>query len=136
MPETVPDEQGLKGPVPVGESEYKSGEAFDEREKRECGEHPDGPRPRPEGNENLRGRDRDHHQRLPHPSVGTKRAMFPVSHMNVAGQIGAGPERMASAFENPGTQIDEKKAVDGKRQGEGRPFNEHGRQRAYVPTVE
>src|ERR1700689_726195 len=86
MPETVPDEQGLKGPVPVGESEYKSGEAFDEREKRECGEHPDGPRPRPEGNENLRRRDRDHHQRLPHPSVGTKRAMFPVSHMNVAGQ--------------------------------------------------
>ena len=140
MPEEVPVEQGLTGPVPVGESEYKSGEAFDEREKCEGGEQTDEPRPRPEGNEQLRDRDRDNHQCLPHPSLSAKRAMFPVSHMNVAGHIGAGPERMASAFENPRTQIDKKKTVDGKRQGEGRPFREHGRQHwgvpADVPTVE
>jgi hypothetical protein len=35
--------------------------------------------------------------------------------MNVARHIGSGPQRDASALENPGAQVDEEDAIDGER---------------------
>jgi hypothetical protein len=41
--------------------------------------------------------------------------MLRVSHVDVARHIRSGPERAASAFENPVAQVDEKYRVDYQR---------------------
>ncbi len=117
MPDSSLDRQVLPGPVPVRPPERKCSQALDRGkhgQRRECANHPT-PR-RPNGNQKLRNDHRDHHDRLPFPSMRAKRAVLAMSHMDIARHIRAGPQGNAAAFENPGAKIDEEDAVRNQRQ--------------------
>ena len=127
MAERPSNRQALSGPVPVRRSENQRGDPFDNGEHGEREGHADKPRPRSaEGDPQLGRPDGGHDESLAEVAVRAERAVLAVRHVNIACHVRTIPQRMASAFENPGTQVNEEQAIDRERQEEGRPFREHG----------
>ena len=116
MRERESQRQELMAPVPVGPPQNQTGEGFRAGKHRQENDEAERPGPcRFDGEKNLWHHDREHDNRLRLPSMGAKWAVLQVRHVDVAGRIGARPQRNASALENPGAEIDEEDTIGDER---------------------
>ena len=123
--ECAKSRQVLRFPVLVGKAECPCNSQSRDRKhrhRRKCAGVPIPAREKCRGQ--LRRGHQQHYNCISGIAVATPWAMPAVRCVDVAGDIGAGPERTASALENPCAKVDEEGAGDGERNGERRNSSE------------